>query len=66
MVIKNSKLKNMKKYYIGTIVVTIVILAVGYFFAPAMFHDILSVVCGIWIGYVASCVHRWYYAKKLK
>ena len=57
----------MKKYYIGTIAVTLVILAVGYFFASAAtFHDILLVICGIWIGYVAACVHHWYYAKKSK
>ncbi len=57
----------MKKYYIGTIAVTLVILAVGYFLASAAtFHDIFSVICGIWIGYVAARVHNWYYAKKLK
>ncbi len=57
----------MKKYYIGTIAVTLVILAVGYFLASAAtFHDIFSVICGIWIGYVAACVHSWYYAKKSK
>ena len=55
----------MKKYYIGTIVVTLAILAVGYFLSSAArFHDILGVICGIWIGYVAACVHRWYYVKK--
>jgi len=57
----------MKKYYTGTVVVTFVILVVGYFFASAVtFHDILSVVCGIWIGYLAACVHNWYYTKKSK
>ncbi len=57
----------MKKYYIGTIVVTLGILIIGYLLASAAtFHDIVSVICGIWIGYVAACVHRWYYAKTLK
>jgi glycopeptide antibiotics resistance protein len=57
----------MKKYFIGTIAVTLAILAVGYFLASATtFHDIFSVICGIWIGYVASYVHHYYYAKKLK
>ena len=57
----------MKKYYIGTIAITLVILAVGYFLASAVtFHDIFSVICGIWIGYVAACAHHWYYAKKSK
>ncbi len=57
----------MKKIFIGTLAVTLVVLIIAWFLAsPAAFFDISLVIYGFWIGYIASYVHHYYYAKKLK
>jgi hypothetical protein len=57
----------MKTTLISTLAIALVVLVIARFIAiPATFFDIWLIISGFCIGYIASYIHHYLYAKKLK